>query len=277
MAADMIRGFFRDFKHRLREAGALAEIAARPETPGRDHGLPSELIVSLTSYPPRFPTLAPTVRSLLRQTVRPDRVILWLGDGDERLLPAEIAAMPDLEVHTCPNWRSYKKIVPTLLKHPDAYVVTADDDIYYSNNWLEQMIPALDQGASIVCLRAHRIRMDSQTRPAGYEAWEHNIPAPEAGALVFPTGVSGVLYAPRVFHLDVTRSDLFMKFAPTADDVWLYWMHRMAGSRSQKVGGRTRILEWSGSQATSLRTENRKGSGNDDAITALLNHYGWPA
>ena len=40
---------------------------------GRPHGLAAELVVSLTSYPPRFGTLAHTLKSLWRQNVKADR------------------------------------------------------------------------------------------------------------------------------------------------------------------------------------------------------------
>ena len=274
----MIRDAFRRFKQRRRQARALAEIAARPDQPGRAHGLPGPLVVSLTSYHARFDTLAPTLRALLRQTVQPDRVILWLDQGDLHRLPPEIRDLAGLEVQVCPDWRSYKKIVPTLMAHPDAFVATADDDLYYPADWLERLVVAAAGGARIACLRAHRVVMEGD-RPAGYEAWEHNIGAPEAGPLVFPTGVSGAIYAPGVFHPDVTRDDLFLRLAPGADDIWLYWMHRMAGSRPAKIGGRARILEWDGSQAVNLRAVNRPPGGqggNDRAIAALLEHYGWP-
>ncbi|WP_410219069.1 glycosyltransferase [Paracoccus sp. (in: a-proteobacteria)] len=273
----MIRNAFRRFKHRRRIARAMAETAARPDGPGRPHELPSELVVSLTSHVARFPTLAPTLHALLRQSVQPDRVILWLDEGDENRLPAEIRSMAGLDIRTCPNWRSYKKIVPTLLACPGAHVVTADDDLYYPADWLEQLVSAAHQGATVACLRAHRVVMATPERPAAYEAWQHNISVTRAGAEVFPTGVSGVIYAPGVFHPDVTREDLFTRLAPSADDVWLYWMHRMKGSQPRKVGGRARILEWEGSQTVNLRAGNRQGCGNDRAIAALTDHYGWPA
>lgn len=273
----MIREALRSFKHRRREARALAEIAARPDAPGKRHGLPSDLIVSLTSYPARFGTLAPTLRSILRQSMEPDRVILWLADGDEEHLPSEIHGLSGLEVRTCRDWRSYKKIIPALLQYPAAYIVTADDDVYYPFDWLEQLTCAVSQGgAAIACHRAHRVKLTAAGQPAAYEEWEHNLPAAERGPLVFPTGVSGVLYSPDVFHPDVTRSDLFMDLAPSADDVWLYWMHRMAGTESSKVGGKVRILEWTGSQSVCLRTENRRENGNDRAVRALLHRYGAP-
>lgn len=274
----MIRDRFRQFKHRRRQSRALAEIAARPDRPGRPHGLPGPLIVSLTSHAARFATLAPTLRALMRQTVRPDRVILWLDAGDLDRLPRDLGAMAGLEVLICPDWRSYKKIVPTLMAHPGAFIATADDDLYYPADWLERLVAAARGGAGVACLRAHRVVMAGD-RPAGYEAWDHNLSAPEVGPLVFPTGVSGVIYAPGVFHRDVARDDLFMRLAPGADDIWLYWMHRLAGSRPVKIGGRARILEWDGTQTVSLRAVNRPREGqggNDRAVAALMDHYGWP-
>lgn len=272
----MISGTFRAFKHRRRLARAKAELAARPDTPGRPHGLPGPLVVSLTSYPARFGTLGLMLRGILHQSVRPDRVILWLDDGDKARLPQEVTLLPGLEVRSCPRWRSYKKIVPTLLDAPDAFVVTADDDVYYPADWLERLVDAVKAGARIACHRAHRITLGGDGRPAPYGAWRHNVDAPEQSPLVFLTGVSGVIYAPGVFHPDVTRDELFTRLAPRSDDVWLYWMHRLNGVEAQKIGTRARILEWEGSQAQSLRSENLHGTGNDQAVAALLDHYGWP-
>ncbi|MFA5623651.1 MAG: hypothetical protein WC966_01150 [Bradymonadales bacterium] len=51
----------------------------------------ADLIVSLTSYPPRIPTLHITLRSLLNQRVKPKRLILWLAT---RFFPNEIADLP---------------------------------------------------------------------------------------------------------------------------------------------------------------------------------------
>lgn len=267
----MIDAALRRLKQGWRLRAARAEIMARRGTP-RPHGLPAPLVVSLTSYPARFAALELVLRSILTQTVAADRVILWLDDGDQALLPPAVRALA-VEVRICPNWRSYKKIVPTLAEAPDAYVVTADDDVYYRPDWLERLVARADAG--VVCHRAHRVAL-RDGRPAPYADWQRNIAAPEAGPLLFPTGVAGVLYAPGVFHSDVGDAALFQRLAPSADDVWLYWMHRMAGSRPEKIGGRYRILEWPGSQAQNLRSGNLAGDGNDRAVAAMLAHYGFP-
>ncbi|KGJ04592.1 hypothetical protein SAMN04487972_10786 [Paracoccus halophilus] len=267
----MIGQAFRRWKHARRIRAAEAEIMARDIVP-RPHGLDAPLIVSLTSYPARFDTLHLVLRSLLRQTVRPDRVILWLARGDEDALPAS-CRLPGLELQSCADWRSYKKIVPALLEAPEAWIATADDDIYYGPDWLAGLVARADAG--VVAHRAHRVTLrDGQ--PRSYDDWARNIDAPEAGPLIFPTGVGGVLYAPGVFHPDVTDATLFQELAPLADDVWLYWMHRMAGSRPAKMGGRFRITEWPGSQASNLRGGNLSGDGNDRAVQAMVARYGWP-
>lgn len=80
----------------------------------KPHGLDGRLVVTLTSYPPRFPTLGWTLRSLLDQSVRPDHIILWLTEHDLAQLPADVRALTDhgLELRTCPDLRSYKKADP---------------------------------------------------------------------------------------------------------------------------------------------------------------------
>ena len=72
-----------------------------------------KIIVSLTSYPKRFRYLHLTVKSLLLQTVKPDKIILYLGD-DARDVPLPEALVRlkkkglSIEYRTG-NLRSHKK------------------------------------------------------------------------------------------------------------------------------------------------------------------------
>lgn len=275
----MIRDQFRRFKHAQRQKRAIAEIASRPIISGAAHGLPGPLIVSLTSYPARFDTLALTIKALLRQSVQPDKVILWLARGDENDLPEDVVALKSagLEVATCPDWRSYKKIIPALSHYPDSYIVTADDDLYYERDWLAELVRAVKSRPGVVGWRAHRIACDSRDIPVSYHLWEKNISGQEQAPDVFLTGGMGSIYPPGLLHPDACNPDIFLKLCPSADDVWLYWMHRLVGACAAKTGRRLRIVEWHGSQASNLRTTNLGGGGNDRAIQAMLGRYGWPA
>lgn len=266
---------FRKLKARWRTARARAEIDARTAAP-RPHGLAEGLTVSLTSYPARYGTLALTLRGLLAQTVAADRTVLWLAHGDEASLPREVRDLQGLEVRTCDDLRSFKKIIPALTAFPGDAIVTADDDVYYRADWLEHLVAARRAGAGVAAHRAHRITLDGAV-PRPYRDWDWGLRAPDQSGLVFPTGVLGVLYAPGVFHPDVTDADLFRRLCPSSDDVWLYWMHRLTGQRAAKIGGHQRVLEWPSSQTSNLRSENLAGSGNDAAIAAMIARYGFPA
>ena len=108
------------------------------------HGLSNELIVSLTSYAARFGTLGLTLRCLLTQSVKPDRVILWLAPEDIVRLPMPIRALTrhGLDIRETRDLRSYTKIIPALRAFPDAIIVTADDDLFYERHWLLALVRA---------------------------------------------------------------------------------------------------------------------------------------
>lgn len=269
----------RELKAHWRTFRAVREIERRKIDP-RPHGLDCPLTVSLTSYPARYGTLAITLKAILRQTIRADRTVLWLAHGDDALLPPEVLALraEGLMIRTTDDIRSYKKIIPTLREWPDSAVVTADDDVYYPPHWLEVLVARrVSGGGDVLCHRAHRVMLDGTGKmPLPYSEWKWGIRKPDHSGRVFPTGVLGVFYAPGSFHEDVGRAEIFTELCPSADDVWLYWMHRMTGAMAEKVGPKWRVLEWPSSQETNLRTENLGQDGNDAAIAAMIARYGFP-
>ncbi len=270
--------WLRDLKRRFRVHRALREIERRRVTP-RPHGLPAPVVVSLTSYPARFQTLAWTLKALMRQTVRSDHTMLWLTAGDEEQLPPEVLALraEGLEIHAeTAAIRVYTKSIPAIRSFPDAHVVTADDDMYYGPDWLSDMV-ALTAPGRVVAHRAHRVKWRGAAL-APYSDWDKNISGAIEGPEVFGTGVGGVLYPPGALHPDVTREDLFTRLCPGADDIWMWWMARMAGSVVRHVGPPVRIVEWPGSQTQSLRALNHGAdAGNDRAIAAMTAQYGAPS
>ncbi|MGV8985075.1 MAG: glycosyltransferase family 2 protein [Cypionkella sp.] len=272
--------WFRAFKHRLRTARALREIDSRTGQ-GRPHGLAAPLIVSLTSYPARFPVLALTLSALLRQTIRPDAVVLWVAEGDAAFLPPDVTAFlaEGLQIRSCTDWRSYKKIIPTLTAYPDSLIVTADDDVYYGPTWLEELVRVAQEAPGrVVAHRAHRVSLSPAGGLAPYDHWKKNISGAVEGPEIFATGVGGVLYPPGVLADEALSPELFMNLCPDADDVWLYWMTRRAGSLARHVGPPTRVIEWPESQGQSLRAKNHgPAAGNDRALAAMTAHFGLPS
>lgn len=247
----------------------------------RRHGLPGQLVVSLTSYPPRFATLHLTLRSLLRQTIMADRTIIWIAYDDLQLLTPKLHAFEaaGLTIRGCDDVRSYKKLVFALDEFPGAFIVTADDDVFYPPTWLEQLVSAFDPyEPSINCMRAHRLRMCSNGRIAPYVQWEWEV-ADAAARIpttdVMPTGNGGILYPPGSLHADATNRQLFEELAPTADDLWFYWMGRRAGSRFKVASRSFKLIAFPYAAEETLASDNIRG-GNDRQIRALEEKFGNP-
>lgn len=249
------------------------------------HNLPGSLTVTMTSFPPRYRTLALTLKSLLSQSLRPDRVCLWLAPADVDSLPENVLHLRahGLTIRACEDFRAFKKIIPAIEAYANDFLVVADDDVYYPRHWLRELVAAYRPGSKeIVCTRAHRIRLTEQGLPLPYLQWNGEIPAGEGSELIFPTGTGGVLYEPGIFHPHVTRVEIFRNLCPSSDDIWLYWMASLNGARFRKVGPQRRFLSWVGSQRVTLCSKNcapTSGQGitpNDEQIANMISHYGFP-
>lgn len=271
-----LRQAFRAFKHQRRVKRAMASLN-RPAPQPSPHGLDTPLIVSLTSYRPRFTHLSLTLRCLLRQSIQADKIILWISEEDMQYLPADVLVLKDagVMIGTTENTRSYKKILPTLRDHPNATIVTADDDAFYAENWLRDLVEGFKTtGAKVVSRRAHELRFDPNGALMPYTQWHTNVRGPQQSSLLFPTGVCGVLYRPDALDPRVLDYALAQKLCPSADDVWLYWMQRMAGTTAYLLPGRTRVLEWELEQTESLRRDNVDKGGNDAQIANMIERFG---
>ncbi len=258
-------------------AGYVTSTWQRHRRHATPHRLPGRLTVTLTSHPPRYPTLALTLKSLLAQSILPDRLCLWIAEADLASLPRSVVELQTsgLAIQPCENLRSYTKIIPALASGGDDLLVTADDEVYYPRHWLRGLVEARrGDNKEALCTRGHRIRVDARGVPVPYAQWETDVEAGEASRLIFPTGVGGVLWEPGMFHADVTRAEIFQILCPTADDIWLYWMAAMTGTRFRKVGPRMRVITWPRTQRFALYAVNR--TKNDKQIENLIARYGFP-
>lgn len=241
------------------------------------HPLPGTLIVSLTSYRPRFRYLDLALVSLLDQTIRPDRLILWVAEHEMKYLPRSVMTLQSagLEIRGTQDLKSYKKLIPTIARHPDAFIATADDDVFYPRTWLATLCDGQNERSIITCHRAHRIPPPAPDGLCAYRDWEWDVLDSKAltpSSNLLATGVGGVLYPPRSLHSDVTNDEMFMCLCPQADDLWFYWMARRAGSQYVKVGPRFPLLHLPGTTENGLFNMGV----NDAQIANLFNDFGPP-
>lgn len=250
----------------------------RKSRPRRRHGLAAPLVVSVTSYARRFPTLPLTLKCLLSQSVAADRVVLWVGEEDAKCLTSDIVALQSdgLTIRVCEDLGPYTKIIPALVAYPGHYIATADDDVYYGATWLEQLVSHERGSREVLCHRAHRIRLGADGLPLPYRSWEMETRYARPSALIFPTGNGGVLYPPGTLDPEVVNTQLFRSICPDADDIWLYWMMRRSGAVARRIGSSRFYPTWKGTQAVALWQRNVAGGGNDRCIKAMTARFGFP-
>lgn len=240
------------------------------------------IIVSLTSYEARFKDLEISLYSLLNQSLKPDRIILWLSDEIESLndLPYEITKYikNGLEIRFVKDIGSYTKAIYAFKEYSEAIIVTADDDIYYPKKWLERLYHSyIAHPKDIQVHRAHRVRLkDRKILP--YEKWEKHVQEESARFDNFLTGVGGVLYPPNCFLSEVFRNDIFLKYAPTADDIWFWFMALISNRRIRVVQNHIKTLSCTNllrqilPNRKTLYSINSTGR-NDEQIENLMKFY----
>jgi FkbM family methyltransferase len=246
-------------------------------------------IVSLTSYGKRLSDTAPyAIITLFDQSVKPDKIVLWVAHEDKENIPQIMKELVQkgLEIRFCEDIKSYKKLVFAIEAFPDDYIITADDDIYYPKNWLEQLIDWHKKyPEKIICHRAHGIKVDENHNPLAYMQWDSSI-NPSAyfydkktSQSIFPTGGAGTLYLPKCFHKDITNKELFMNLAPHADDIW-FWAMVVTNRENPYIvieNGYSKYLQSIESQQSqegnALWNYNGSQGGNDIQLKAVIEHY----
>lgn len=241
------------------------------------HTLPGHLVVSVTSYAKRFPTLELTLRRILQQSVAPDETVLWVSPQDAAVLPRGVVELQrsGLTIQVTKDLRSYTKIIPALQRYPGSFILTLDDDQIYPLDVIEPLIANYRSPFEILCRRAHRITFGAEGKPLPYMQWQHEYQEDSDCPDLFATGVCGVLYPPRVLPKEVMDEVQFLRLAPYADDVWLYWMARRAKRKIRRVGRFWQNVMWPGAETASLMSHNWSG-GNDEQIAAMIEHFGFP-
>jgi hypothetical protein len=270
------QNWFSKRTRRIRQYIQAARASLTPIRPGHQHGLPGELIVSLTSYPKRFRMLHLTLRSLLSQDMMPERLLLWVATSDAQLLPERVLTLErhGLQILTCDDFGPFKKLVPTLTAYPSAFILTADDDVFYPRDWLRRFVETYRHPKEILCQRARRIAIsDGVLLP--YKQLrvvrDYNYAGP-----ILPEGVGGILYPPGSLPPETVNSEVFMQLCPIADDLWFYWMADRTGCTHRAIPPAGEFLAWPGSQRSALWRRNQGEGQNNEQFAALMAAYGLP-
>ena len=241
----------------------------------------ADVIVSLTSYGRRVKEgiVCYSIYSILRQTLQPKRIILWLAEDEwtEDTLPKKVAELKHygVKIRFCENMRSYKKLLPTLQLLPDEDIITVDDDVLYPSFLVKELYSEhLAHPKDII---AGIAAAPKPNKP--YNLWQ-NTPSGTEGVSLFPTGVGGVYYPAHSLKKEMMDYAIAKQFAPLADDVW-FWAAGIAQNTIKRKTQHTynnvsfdAIYQYFHA-GSALQHSNVKGNGimtNDMQIAATMRY-----
>lgn len=237
----------------------------------------NKIIVSLTTYGKRLFEVYLTIESIFQQTVKPNRIILWLeNDLKSVKLPVTLLLQQKrgLEIRYCSNIRSYKKLVPTLSLCPDATVITIDDDVIYKYDMIENLINDHYRYPNVILAnRVRRMKLTNNLNFTPYNEWEY-ISDEKISPMNVQIGVGGVLYPPYCLSPIVNNEELFLQICPSTDDLWFKAMSLINDVHVKRaVTHEPVFLSNENVQDIALAISNQGGGENDRAIRKLNDSF----
>lgn len=186
------------------------------------------VIVSMTTFPARIDYVHLAIKSLLNQTVRPEKVILWLARTQFRdvEIPDKLKKLCQygLEIKYCDeDILAHKKYYYTMQQYPDRIIVTYDDDIIYPEDSLEKLLKMHDQYPdAIICNRGREIGIKDNAI-SSYQYWKVSgcVPAGYPSYRVMASTGAGTLYPPHCMPEETFDIEKIKLLALTADDLWM--------------------------------------------------------
>ena len=236
------------------------------------------VIASFTSFPARIEHAHMIVQCMFHQTVRPEKVFLWLSKEqfrDKSVLPSKLLALENecFEIRMVEgDIRSHKKYYYVCKEFPKAKILLLDDDIIYHYALLERLLFAYNNGdAQIICNYSHLIQRDTSGKLLPYKKWKPNYTETKGDEVFFGSG-GGTLMRACDFDPILTNIELAQKLTPIADDIWLNSIARYS-KLTIKMISHGAIMPLLIENNKCLYTSNVIENQNDIQLKNICNHF----
>lgn len=272
--------------HRMRDEIAGSIIEKQVSKADFEYGLARQnreneyIVVSMASYVMRYSTIVNTLKSLLIQTYKPNRIVVWLDEDNIDNQPT--AEMKGLEKYgveyrfTSDGLCAHKKYLYAMQEFSNACIITVDDDLVYSPDMIESLMKYHRLYPNEVCARrTHRITFDDNGAINSYIDWNYEYQkAGEPAYDLFATGGGGTLYPPYCLSKSAFDIATIKKHCLSADDIWLKVMELMVNRKVVWVKNNYVMpKETENSQLAALKTINVQEGYNDVYFKKLLDLY----
>ncbi|MBL0718259.1 MAG: hypothetical protein JJV93_03330 [Alphaproteobacteria bacterium] len=181
-----------------------------------------KIVVSLTTFGERIFQVDLVIKSLLKQKVKADVIVLYLDEKEFNLknIPAELKMLNDkklLEIRFCYNYKSFKKFIPVFKgEYKNEIIITADDDLMYMPTFIKKLY--------------NKYQKDKSRIPC-YIIWDKNV---NIDYDVIGTGL-GALFTIESIHKDLLNYKLVEKLTDTNDDLLVSFLLDRKGVKLNPV------------------------------------------
>lgn len=240
------------------------------------------IIVTLTSFPARIKYTYLSIECLMRQSIKPHKIILWLAceqfPGGLESLPPRLLEMQErgLDIRFTTDIRSHKKYFYTFLEFPKSKVITFDDDIYYHKHSISNLLDLHERYPDcIVANRCHRMCFDKKGNLLPYKRWQHNYNSEKPSYFLMHTSGAGVLFNGKaMLHECIFDEQLIKKLSPNSDDVWLKIGLLMNSKRVVTNSRYTKdFVAIKGSQTETLFSTNTHRGEKDKQLIECIQYF----
>lgn len=267
--------------------GKTATLMKRYDPVSLVYGLNTEkrdvnITVSFTTYPPRIDAAKYVADTMLRQTVKPDRVIMVLSKEEylsKESLPTEYKNLElrGLTIVFDEGLKPHNKYHYAMRHFFESLIITVDDDVFYPENLIETLVRSYQKYPSAIsALRTHRMLFDGDAlRP--YNDWDFESTYTDQPAFdLIATGGAGVLYPPHCFAAKrelLFDASVIKATCLGADDIWLKFMELLCDIPVVNASlCPSSLLTVPNSQKHSLSSKNVDKRQNDIAIQNIMRH-----
>ena len=194
------------------------------------------IYISITSIFKNQDILLKTLQSILKQTILPDKIFLYLSeesylldDGfkDKYITNKNLLDFINnnsiIDIKWVKNTGPYRKLLPLLKDkwNDDCIIITIDDDTIYHNKLIENLVNDYYKYKCVIGYRGFTPLFEKLENFNYFKSDKLK----ELSLYNFFTGKGGILYKPQFFHKthDLIFNDkIYLNTCHTGDDIWFY-------------------------------------------------------
>lgn len=241
-----------------------------------------KIIVSLTSFPARIHSVNYVIECILRQTVVPDKILLYLSKSQfaNEELPNKLLSLKKRGVDIIfvdDDIRPHKKYYYAFKEYPNDIIITVDDDIFYPTRIIENLLRLSKEHPGSICCNRACFYSFKEDKLLPYSEWPigNDSPFDLKGYNILPTGMGGVLYPPRSVNSNVYDIITIKENCINADDLWLNLNSRINDTIAVLSRMKFGFIPILSTLSSALSLNNAiNGNANDKQIANLIKKYG---